>query len=73
MIEPWEGTQSTLYALRAPEVEKHNGAYFSQLGIYREKEATKGGWPLRSPNPHAHDDAAAERLDAVSRNLVGLK
>jgi NAD(P)-dependent dehydrogenase (short-subunit alcohol dehydrogenase family) len=73
MIEPWEGTQSTLYALLAPEVEKHNGAYFSQLGIYREKEATKGGWPLKSPNPHAHDDAAAERLDAVSRNLVGLK
>lgn len=72
MIEPWEGAQSTLYALLAPEVEKHNGAYFSQVGIYREKEATKGGWPLKSPNPHAHDDAAAERLDVVSRKLVGL-
>jgi NAD(P)-dependent dehydrogenase (short-subunit alcohol dehydrogenase family) len=73
MIEPWEGVQSTLYALLAPEVEKHNGAYFSQVGIYREKEATKGGWPLKSPNPHAHDDAAAERLDEISRKLVGLK
>lgn len=73
MIEPWEGVQSTLYALLAPEVEKYNGAYFSQVGIYREKEATKGGWPLKSPNPHAHDDAAAERLDEISRKLVGLK
>lgn len=73
MIEPWEGVQSTLYALLAPEVEKHNGAYFSQVGIYRDKEATKGGWPLKSPNPHAHDDDAAERLDEISRKLVGLK
>jgi NAD(P)-dependent dehydrogenase (short-subunit alcohol dehydrogenase family) len=73
MIEPWEGAQSTLYALLAPEVEKHNGAYFSQLGIYREKEATKGGWPLKSPNPHAHDETSAERLDVVSRQLVGLE
>jgi len=27
---------------------------------------------LHSPNPEAHDDAAAERLDALSRQLVGL-
>ncbi len=70
MIEPWEGAQTTLYALLAPELE--SGAYYSQVGFYREKAATKGGWPLRSPNPHAHDDAAAERLDRVSRELVGL-
>jgi retinol dehydrogenase-13 len=72
MIEPWEGTQTTLHALLAPEVEAASGAYFSQVGIYREKAAKKGGWPLRSPNPNAHDDAAAERLDRVSRQLVGL-
>jgi hypothetical protein len=72
MIEPWEGAQTTLYALLAPEVEAQSGAYFSQLGFYREKAARKGGWPLRSPNPHANDDAATERLDRVSRELVGL-
>jgi hypothetical protein len=49
-----------------------SGAYFSQLGIYRDKAANGGGWPLRSPNPHAHDADAAERLDKVSRTLVGL-
>lgn len=72
MIEPWEGAQTTLYSLLAPEVEKHNGAYFSQKGIYRAKEATKGGWPLHSPNPNAHDEVVAERLDQISRTLVGL-
>jgi hypothetical protein len=72
MIEPWEGAQTTLHALLSPEVESHSGAYYSQLGFYREKAAKKGGWPLRSPNPNAHDDAAAARLDTVSRSLVGL-
>jgi NAD(P)-dependent dehydrogenase (short-subunit alcohol dehydrogenase family) len=72
MIEPWEGAQTTLHALLAPEVEASSGAYFSQVGIYREKAARRGGWPLRSPNPNAHDDSAAERLDQVSRRLVGL-
>ena len=72
MIEPWEGAQTTLHALLAPEVEAKSGAFYSQTGFYREKSATSGGWPLRSPNPHAHDDAAAERLDEVSRRLVGL-
>jgi NAD(P)-dependent dehydrogenase (short-subunit alcohol dehydrogenase family) len=72
MIEPWEGAQTTLYSLLAPEVENHNGAYFSQKGIYRTKEASKGGWPLYSPNPNAHEESTAERLDQVSRLLVGL-
>lgn len=72
MIEPKDGAQSSLFALLAPEVESMSGSYFSQVGIYRTKEAARGGWPLRSPNPHAHDDAAAERLDRVSRQSVGL-
>lgn len=72
MIEPWEGAQSSLYALLAPEVSQQSGAFFSQVGIYRTREAQLGGWPLHSPNPNAHDDVAAERLDQVSRRLVGL-
>lgn len=72
MIEPWEGSQTTLYALLSPDIPQHNGAFFSQLGIYREKEATKGGWPLRSPNPNAHSEEIADRLDTISRQLVGL-
>jgi NAD(P)-dependent dehydrogenase (short-subunit alcohol dehydrogenase family) len=72
MIEPWEGAQTSLYALLSPDVAAHAGAFFSQTGTYRDKTANKGGWPLRSPNPEAHDDGAAARLDAVSRTLVGL-
>lgn len=72
MLEPWEGAQTSLYALLAPEVSRLSGSYFSQVGFYRSKAATKGGWPLHSPNPNAQDDHAAERLDQVSRKLVGL-
>jgi len=72
MIEPWEGAQTTLFALLSPEVPAHAGGYFSQTGLYRERALGRGGWPLRSPNPAAHDDAAMRRLDTVSRSLVGL-
>ncbi len=73
MIEPWEGAQSTFFALLSPEVPAQSGAYFSQIGIYRTKKAGSGGWPLQSPNPNALDEGSAERLDSVSRKLVGLE
>ena len=73
MIEPWEGAQSSLYALLAPEVKSQNGGYFSQLGIYRTREAGRGGWPMNSPNPCANDEALAEKLYGVSLKLVGLQ
>ncbi|MFO0638596.1 MAG: SDR family oxidoreductase [Polyangiaceae bacterium] len=70
MIEPWEGAQTTLYALLSPEIE--SGAYYSQTGMYREKKLAGGGWPMRSPNPNAHDDGMAARFYDTSRELVGL-
>ena len=73
MIEPWEGTQTTLYAALAPDVEDHPGAYYSQTGTYRDKSKNAGGWPLESPNPQAHDDDLAQRLYEHSRELVGLE
>lgn len=73
MIEPWEGAQTTLHALLAPEVEQQTGAYFSQIAGYQDKASRAGGWPLRSPNPMALDDAVAERLWAASEALVGSK
>lgn len=72
MIEPWDGAQTTLHCVLSDDVPNHNGAYFSQLGMYRDKSANKGGWPLRSPNPNAHDDGAVDRLWNVSESLVGL-
>ncbi len=72
MVEPWEGAQTSLYAAIADDVEQHAGAYYSQTGTYRDKSKNRGGWPLESPNPKAHDDEMAERLYERSRELVGL-
>jgi retinol dehydrogenase-13 len=73
MIEPWEGAQTTLHALLAPEVAQQSGAYFSQIARYQDKTSRAGGWPLRSPNPVALDDDVAERLWNASEALVGSK
>ncbi len=73
MIEPWEGAQTTLHALLAPEVEGQSGAYYSQIAGYQDKASRKGGWPLRSPNPVANDDDVAKRLWDVSETLVQAK
>ncbi|MGH1341816.1 MAG: SDR family oxidoreductase [Nannocystales bacterium] len=72
MIEPWQGAQSSLHAALADDVPEHNGAYYSQLGIYRDKSCNKGGWPMKSPSPAANDDATADALYEKSRALVGL-
>lgn len=73
MIEPWEGAQTTLHTLLAPEVAVQSGEYFSQIGLYKDKAARKGGWPMRSPNPAAYDDHAAKKLWDVSEKLVAIK
>jgi NAD(P)-dependent dehydrogenase (short-subunit alcohol dehydrogenase family) len=72
MIEPFEGTQSTLFALLSPEALKHPGGYFSQIGWYRDRKLNGGGWPLRSPNPQANDPELPGKLDRLSRTLVGM-
>ncbi|WP_321822614.1 MULTISPECIES: SDR family oxidoreductase [unclassified Burkholderia] len=73
MIEPWEGAQTTLHVLLAPEVAQQSGAFFSQAsGSYKDKRANRGGWPMESPNPLARDDETAQRLWGASAKLVGL-
>ncbi len=72
MIEPVDGAQTSLYALLGDDVVEHNGAFYSQLGMYRDKAANKGGWPLTSPNPNAHDDALCDAFRQRSLADVGL-
>ena len=70
----WESAQTTLHCLLADDAPQHSGQYFSQHSIlYRDKACKKGGWPMRSPNPHAHDMAAAKKLVEKSNTLVGLQ
>lgn len=70
LLEPAEGMQSTLYALLSPEATRHPGAFFSQIGMYRDRALNRGGWPLRSPNPNALDPDMPEQLRELSARLV---
>lgn len=74
IMSPDDGAQTTLHCLLDDDVPHHNGAYFSQNSIlYPNREDRPGGWPMRSPNPQAHDPEIASRLYDVSLELVGLK
>ena len=72
MIEPWEGAQTSLYAMLGEDVVDHPGEFYSQLGTYRDKSCNAGGWPMRSPNPAAHDEAMVDKLWKTSEALVGI-
>lgn len=73
MISWEEGAQTTLHCLLDDEAPSHSGAYYSQHSIlYPNKENRPGGWPMRSPNPNAHDAALAAKLYARSLEWVGL-
>ena len=72
LIGPEDGAQTTLHCLLADDVEAHSGEYFSQKGIYPDRADRKGGWPLRSPNPQAHDLQLGARFYEMSRQAVGL-
>lgn len=68
-----DGAQTSLHCLLDDTVPDHPGAYYSQNSLlYQDKACRPGAWPLRSPNPNAHDLEVAARLTAVSRDLVGL-
>lgn len=70
----WESAQTSLHCLLSDDASKHSGAYFSNHSVlYRDKECRKGGWPMKSPNPNAHDMETATKLVEMSKELVGLK
>lgn len=70
----WESAQTSLHCLLSDEALNHSGAYYSQHSVlYRDKECKKGGWPMKTPNPHADDMEDAKRLVEVTREKVGLR
>lgn len=70
----FEGAQTTLHCLLDDDAPNHSGEYYSQNSIlYPNKENRPGGWPMPSPNPHAHDKELAEKLYRVSLELVGFE
>lgn len=69
----FEGAQTTLHCLLDDDAPNHSGEYYSQNSIlYPNKENRPGGWPMPSPNKHAHDTELAEKLYHHSMDLVGL-
>jgi hypothetical protein len=66
-----EAAQTTLHCLLSNEVKSHSGSYFSQHSVlYRDRADRKGGWPMKSPNPNAHDLEMAEKLVAKAKELT---
>jgi NAD(P)-dependent dehydrogenase (short-subunit alcohol dehydrogenase family) len=59
MVSPATGGERIAYLATSPEVEGRTGGYYEQDS-------------LKEPADLARDDAVAARLDAVSRELVGL-
>lgn len=69
----FEGAQTTLHCLLDDDAPNHSGEYFSQNSVfYADPDDRPGGWPMSSPNPHAHDTERAERLYHRSVELTGL-
>ena len=73
LMGPEDGAQTTLHCLLDESVLQHAGEYYSQTSIlYPDKANRGGGWPMRSPNPNAHDEQLAADLYDKSKELVGL-
>ncbi|XP_037546696.1 retinol dehydrogenase 12 [Nematolebias whitei] len=56
---PWEGAQTTIYCAVDESAANQSGLYYSDCA-------------LKTPAPHALDDAAAKKLWNLSASMVGL-
>ena len=73
MMNGDDGAQTSLHCLLDDDAPNHSGGYYSQNSIlYPDRANRAGGWPMRSPNPLAHDETLASDLYERSRDLVGL-
>ena len=68
-VSSWVGIQTALHCTVSSKDTLENGAYYSQR---QSPWGVKGGWPVKSGNPEAVDDALAGKLWEVSEKLVGL-
>ncbi|MCH4887664.1 SDR family oxidoreductase [Acidaminobacter sp. JC074] len=69
-----DAAQTSLHCLLDDDVPNHSGEYFSQNSLlYSDKACRRGGWPMKSPNPNAHNMKIALKLTEVSKEMVGLK
>jgi NAD(P)-dependent dehydrogenase (short-subunit alcohol dehydrogenase family) len=69
-VSDWVGIQTGLFCLLADRAKLETGGYYAQ---HQSPWGVKGGWPMRSPNPEATDDALSRSLYEKSMKLVGLE
>ena len=62
MMNTWLGAQTTLFCLLDDSILKNSGKFYSQTGIYKDKNSRKGGWPMKCPNEEVYDDKLCEDL-----------
>ena len=67
-----DGAQTTLYCVLEDADKLESGKFYSQFGIYKDKQYQAGGWPMDLPNPHATPEKAAQ-LWELSERLVAEK
>ncbi len=73
MTNPTIGSQTTLHCLLDDSVANKSGCFYSQVGIYKDKESRKGGWPIKSPNSQVYDDLLCEKLFKAANSMVGIR
>ncbi len=66
------GSQTTLHCLVDDTVNENSGCFYSQVGVYKDKESRKGGWPMKSPNSQVYDDVLCEKLFKAANSMVGI-
>ena len=66
------GSQTTLHCLIDDSVANETGSFFSQVGIYKDKESRAGGWPMKSPNSQVYDNVLCEKLFKLANSMVGI-
>ena len=72
MVSPKLASQTTLHCLLDASILENSGRFFSQVGIYKDKESRSGGWPMKSPNKQVYNDGLCEALYLEASKLVGL-
>lgn len=70
MMNTWLGAQTTLFCLLDDSILKNSGKFYSQTGIYKDKNSRKGGWPMKCPNEEVYDDKLCKDLYNKTQLLI---
>ena len=70
MVNTWPGAQTTLFCLLDESIKNNSGKFYSQTGIYKDKESRKGGWPMKCPNNEVYNDSLCEDLYNQAKLII---